>query len=79
VLAAMTGAPVVTVFCRIGSDRRYHIEFRPAFQVPRDVERTGQVRFWVQSFIDQLDEQIRLYPTNSNDYLFWKENDEQAA
>jgi KDO2-lipid IV(A) lauroyltransferase len=79
VLAAMTGSPVVTVFCRIGPDRRYHIEFRPAFRVPRDVETAGQVRSWVQSFIDQLDEHIRLYPTNSNDYLFWKENEELAA
>src|SRR5262249_3041628 len=79
VLAAMTGAPVVTVFCRIGADRRYHVEFRPAFHVPRDVEQTGQVRRWVQSFIDQVDEQIRLHPTNSNDYLFWEAGEDLAA
>jgi lauroyl/myristoyl acyltransferase len=79
VLAALTGAPVVTVFCRIGPDRRYHLEFRPAFLVPRDVEQTGQVRDRVQSFLDQVDDQIRRYPTNSNDYLFWDANEEQAA
>lgn len=79
VLAAMTGAPVVTVFSRIRPDRRYDIEFRPAFHVPRDVESTGQVRFWVQSFLDQVEEQIRLHPTNSNDYLFWEASDERAA
>ena len=79
VLAAMTGAPVVMVFCRIRPDRRYDIEFRPAFQVPRDVEASGQIGVWVQSFLDQVEEQIRLYPTNSNDYLFWEENDERAA
>ena len=31
VLAAMTEAPVVMVFCRMEPDGRYHIEFRPAF------------------------------------------------
>ena len=35
VLASMTGAPVVVVFCRIGPDRRYHIEFRPPVPGPQ--------------------------------------------
>ena len=43
VLAAMTEAPVVVVFCRMEPDGRYHIEFRPAFHVPKDtVERKDQ-------------------------------------
>jgi KDO2-lipid IV(A) lauroyltransferase len=79
VLAAMTGVPVVRVFCRVGPDRRYHIEFRPPFQVPRDVEQTGRIGHWVQFFLDSLEEQILHYPANSNDYLFWKEADEQVA
>jgi KDO2-lipid IV(A) lauroyltransferase len=79
VLAAMTGAPVVSVFCRIGPDRRYHIDFRPPFHVPGDAQQTGQTGYWVQFFLASLEEQIRLYPANSNDYLFWKENQEQAA
>jgi KDO2-lipid IV(A) lauroyltransferase len=79
VLAALTQAPVVTTFCRIGQDRRYHIEFGPPLQVPGDVQQQGQTGKWVQSFLDQLEEQILLHPTNSNDYLFWKESNELAA
>lgn len=79
VLASMTGSPVVIVYCRIGPDRRYHIEFRPPFQIPRDVQHEGQTAYWVQRFVDLLEEQIRLHPTNSNDYLFWTEDGGQAA
>jgi KDO2-lipid IV(A) lauroyltransferase len=79
VLAALTEAPVVSVFCRIGPDRRYYIDFRPPFQVPGDVQQKGQTGYWVQRFLDCLEEQIRLYPSNSNDYLFWNKNEEQAA
>ena len=75
----MMGSPVVIVYCRIGPDRRYHIEFQPPFQVPRDVEQKGQTGYWVQHFMDILEEQIRLHPTNSNDYLFWRETEDQAA
>jgi lauroyl/myristoyl acyltransferase len=73
VLAAMTDAPVVMVFCRMEPDGRYHIEFRPAFHVPKEtVERKDQAR-WVQHFIESLEEQVRRYPTNSNEYFFWEE------
>jgi KDO2-lipid IV(A) lauroyltransferase len=78
-LASMTSSPVVIVHCRIGSDRRYHIEFHPPFQVPCDVVQKGQTGYWVQHFMSMLEEQIRLHPTNSNDYLFWRESEEQAA
>ena len=44
VLAAMTEAPVVMVFCRMEPDGRYHIEFRPAFQVPKDAPRERRGR-----------------------------------
>jgi KDO2-lipid IV(A) lauroyltransferase len=79
VLASMTGSPVVIVSCRIGPDRRYHIEFRPPFEVPKDVEQKGETGQWVQHFITILEEQIRLYPTNSNDYLFWRQTECEAA
>jgi lauroyl/myristoyl acyltransferase len=79
VLAAMTDAPVVMVFCRMEPDGRYHIEFRPAFHVPKEtVERKDQAR-WVQHFIESLEEQVRRYPTNSNDYFFWEELDGMVA
>ena len=72
-LAAMTEAPVVIVFCRMEPDGRYHIEFREALQIPKDVVARGEVGRWVQHFIDILEEQVRRYPANSNDYFFWEE------
>ncbi len=79
VLAGLSQSPVVIVSCRVGQDRRYHIDFRPAFHVPADAETQGQTGYWVQHFMDVLEQQIRMHPTNSNDYLFWNESDEQAA
>jgi KDO2-lipid IV(A) lauroyltransferase len=78
VLAAMSGSPVVPVTCHIGEDRRFHVVFRPSFQVPRDVEQKGEAGLWVQRFLDLIEEQIRLHPGNSNDYLFW-DVEERAA
>ncbi len=71
VLAAMTDAPVVVVFCRVESDGRYHVEFRPAFQVPATAAEKGNAGEWVERFIAVLEEQVRRYPTNSNEYFFW--------
>jgi KDO2-lipid IV(A) lauroyltransferase len=78
-LAAMTGAPVVMVFCRMEPDGRYHIEFRPAFRVPNDASETGKAPEWVRHFIDILEDQVRRCPSNSNDYFFWIAADEKAA
>jgi KDO2-lipid IV(A) lauroyltransferase len=79
VLAAMTQAPVVVVFCRMEPDGRYHIEFRPAFCIPADAPEKGESPHWVRHFIQMLEDQVRRYPSNSNDYFFWGESDEQAA
>ena len=73
VLAAMTGTPVVMVFCRMEPDGRYHIEFRPAFHVPRDAPEKGETGRWVRHFLEVLEDQVRRYPENSNDYFFWDE------
>jgi phosphatidylinositol dimannoside acyltransferase len=72
-LAAMTEAPVVMVFCRMEPDGRYHLEFRKSFQIPKDVAARGEVGRWVQHFMDTLEQQVRRYPANSNDYFFWEE------
>jgi KDO2-lipid IV(A) lauroyltransferase len=79
VLAAMTGAPVVMVFCRMDPDGRYHIEFRPAFHVPKEAPARGEVAEWAQHFLRILEEQVRDYPTNSNDYFFWSDSDSLVA
>ncbi len=72
VLAAMTEVPVVMVFCRMEPDGRYHIEFRPAFQVPKDAPEKGETGRWVRHFLEILEDQVRRYPANSNDYFFWE-------
>jgi phosphatidylinositol dimannoside acyltransferase len=79
VLAAMTEAPVVMVFCRMESDGRYHIEFRPAFQVPKDTAQNGETGRWVRHFLEILEDQVRRHPANSNDYFFWEETDSLVA
>jgi lauroyl/myristoyl acyltransferase len=79
VLAAMSEAPVVMVFCRMEPDGRYFIEFRPAFYVPKDVAERNDVGRWAQRFLDDLEEQVRRYPSNSNDYFFWNEPDGLVA
>ena len=79
VLAAMTEAPVVMVFCRMEPDGRYHIEFRPAFHVPKECAERADPRTGSSQFIEILEEQVRRYPSNSNDYFFWGDDDELVA
>jgi KDO2-lipid IV(A) lauroyltransferase len=79
VLAAMTEAPVVIEFCRMEPDGHYHIEFLPAFFVPKDAAIENRGAQWVQRFIDALEDQIRRYPASSNDYFFWREAGSQVA
>jgi KDO2-lipid IV(A) lauroyltransferase len=79
VLAAMTQAPVVMVFCRMEPDGRYHIEFRPPFHVPKDAPQKAETARWVQFFLETLEDQVRLYPANSNDYFFWGESETLVA
>ena len=78
-LAAMTRAPVVPVFCQMVPDGTYQIEFRPAFHVPADASKTGETAVLVQSFMSAIEDLVRLYPDNSNEYFFWPEPDDQAA
>lgn len=78
-LAALTGAPVVPVFCQMRDDGRYQVEFRPGFQVPSDAVKTGQAGHWVQTYLSLLEEQVRLHPENSNEYFFWTEDEMQVA
>lgn len=70
-LASMTGAPVIPVFCHMQADGRYHIEFRSPLRVPPDALPADQVQPWVQAFLTLLEEQVRLHPSNSNEYFFW--------
>jgi lauroyl/myristoyl acyltransferase len=78
-LAALTGAPVVPVFCPMLADGTYQIDFRPPLSIPKDAPRNGQVLPWVQSYLETLEDEVRLHPDNSNEYFFWSESDEFAV
>jgi KDO2-lipid IV(A) lauroyltransferase len=78
-LAALTGTPVVPVFCPMLTDGTYQIEFQPAYGIPEDVPRTGQTQLWVQSYLQTLENAVRRFPENSNEYFFWSDSDEFAA
>lgn len=78
-LAALTGAPVVSVFCRVEPDGTYQLEFLPPFHVPSEAPGNGAAAHWVQLSLEAIEERVRLYPTNSNDYLFWTEPEGAAA
>lgn len=78
-LAALTGAPVVPVFCQMRADGIYQIEFRTPIQVPNDTVKAGGAGHLVQDYIGMLEEQVRRYPSNSNEYFFWPEEEIQAA
>jgi len=70
-LAALSGAPVVPIFCHMQPQGRYHVEFRSPLHVPPDALHDGQAQRWVQTFLTMLEEQVRLHPSNSNEYFFW--------
>ena len=78
-LAAMSGAAVLPVFCRLEEDGTYHLEFLPSYHVPKDVVRTGQDSWWVQNALNAIEERVKLHPEQSNDYFFWADAEEHAA
>ena len=71
VLAAMTSAPVVPVFCRPDGQGRYLLDFHPSFRVSGDAIKSGRASDYVQKGLDEVIEQIRLHPELSNDYFTW--------
>ncbi len=78
-LAAMSGAKVVPVFCRMDERGTYHLEFLPGYHVPKDVPRHGQDSWWVQNALNGVEDRVRHYPEQSNDYFFWREAEDHAA
>jgi phosphatidylinositol dimannoside acyltransferase len=72
-LAALNEAPVVPVFCRIDDEGTYHLEFLPLYHIPRQAQRPEHATEWVRRALQLIEERIRLYPSNSNDYFFWSD------
>ncbi len=72
VLAAMTGAAVVPVFCRPDDRGSYLLEFLPDFRVAPEVARTTQaIAAHVQRGLDAIAERVIAHPGQSNDYFEW--------
>lgn len=76
-LGAMTQAPIVPVFCRVGEDGRYRMEFRPSFVLPPNAQDEAQAGEHARRFLAMLEDEIRAHPADSNEYFFW--GDEYAA
>lgn len=78
-LAAMTGAPIVPVFCRITEAGSYHLEFQPSYTVPRGSPEPEVLDGWVQAYLRTVEAQVERDPANSNEYFFWTELAQNAA
>lgn len=70
-LAALSGSPVVPVFCHMEADGGYRLEFAEAFETPGDANRREPER-WTRMALEQIERRVREAPTNSNDYFFWE-------
>lgn len=78
-LAAMSGAAVLPVFCRLEENGVYNLEFLPSYRIPKDVIRTGQDQWWVQNALKVVEDRVKQYPEQSNDYFFWAESDQDVG
>jgi phosphatidylinositol dimannoside acyltransferase len=79
ILAAMTSAPVVPVFCQMEPDGANRLEFLPSFHVPPDASAAEKTSPWVQACLRTIEEKVQSDPANSNDYFFWTETPEIRA
>jgi KDO2-lipid IV(A) lauroyltransferase len=75
-LAALSGAPVVPVYCVMEPGGSFRISFLPSFEVPPSAREIGQGGPWVQAHLSTLEDRIRRHPDNSNEYFFWYETDD---
>jgi KDO2-lipid IV(A) lauroyltransferase len=70
-LAAMTGASVVPVFCRLDEAGTHHLDFLAPYHVPSDARRPGRGEPWVHAALREVEAHVLAYPEQSNDYFFW--------
>jgi phosphatidylinositol dimannoside acyltransferase len=77
-LAAMTGASIVPVFCRIDDTGAYQLEFEEPYKIPNGGSDPEEAAGWVQAFLKTIENQVERYPANSNEYFFWSEVDAGA-
>ena len=79
VLAAMTGASVVPVFCQAGEDGVFRLEFLEPYTVPGDAASGDLGDWWVQNALNAVEERVRAFPEQSNDYFFWDDEAKTVA
>jgi lauroyl/myristoyl acyltransferase len=77
-LAALSGAPVVPVYCTMSANAAHSLEFLPRSWVPSSTAHPGEIASWVQRSLDETEKRVREHPSNSNEYFFWSEPSEQA-
>jgi KDO2-lipid IV(A) lauroyltransferase len=70
-LAALTGAPIVPVFCRIEADGSFRLEFRDPYTLPRGNPGPEETADRVQAFLHTIEAEVENYPENSGEYFFW--------
>lgn len=78
VLAALSNAPVLPVFCPMRADGTHELEFLPAFHVPGDAMRNNALATFVETYVRLIEERVARDPANSNEYFFWSEPDDPA-
>ncbi|MGE3818210.1 MAG: lysophospholipid acyltransferase family protein [Isosphaeraceae bacterium] len=71
-LASIARAPIVPVFCRIATDRRYVLEFQERLVLPEGPLDAGQTDACVGAFLRRVEKVVERYPSNSADYFFWE-------
>lgn len=79
VLAALSAAPVVPVFCHMNDDGTHRLEFLPAFHLSQADVKGAALETHVRRLLDQIEARVAIDPANSNDYLFWSEPDDPAV
>jgi KDO2-lipid IV(A) lauroyltransferase len=72
-LAGMTGAPVVPVFCRILPEGRYRVEFLEPWTLPREVARGDRIAEFVRKSLALIETRVQSDPANCNEYARWLE------
>ncbi|GAC1465065.1 MAG: hypothetical protein NVSMB9_04340 [Isosphaeraceae bacterium] len=73
-LAAMTGSPIVPVFCRIDDEGDYQLEFLEPYRVGPGTLSPDDVAGWVQTYLRAIEREVEKYPAHSNEYFFWSED-----
>jgi KDO2-lipid IV(A) lauroyltransferase len=75
-LAALSGAPVVPVFCLMRADGSFQITFVEPYEVPAKARDADEATPWLQGHLTLLESWLRRHPDNSNEYFFWYESNE---